>query len=179
MGVALIQGILTFSPVPEMHDVDSEWVTFKQRLDDPDFRLPGTTSPSHYEVWLAPYINLIPSPNNQRFTFDGQVTIYTSPTVPGVTEIVMHCNDLTINSLTVSYINTAGTTVDITAPNQQFVCDPVTSFLRIQTIEALVMNVQYIVRSTFVGNLQSNMRGFYRSWYRDSTSATNGIRYDM
>ncbi|KOB73138.1 Aminopeptidase N3 [Operophtera brumata] len=176
VGLALFQGILTFSPIPEMQDLENEWVAFNERLDDPNFRLPGTTTPRHYQVSLIPYINVVPNPN-ARFTFDGLVRIIMSATETGVTEIVLHCNDLTINTLTVTYNNTAGNIVDITAPNQQFECDPTTSFLRVNTIEALNIDQEYIIESTFAGNLQTNMRGFYRSWYRDSTNATNGIRW--
>lgn len=178
VGVAFFQGILTFSPIPETQDLEQEWIAFNQRLEEnPNFRLPVTTKPIHYVVSLTPYLPTLPTTVDPRhFTFDGTVAITLTAVEGGANEIVLHCNDLTISTLTVSYVNADGGNVDITAANQQFVCDAVTSFLTVATTEPLVADREYTLSSTFTGNLQTNMRGFYRSWYKDSTSATNGLR---
>lgn len=164
MGVAFLQTSLTLSPIPVPED---EWVEFARMLRDPAFRLPTTTRPRHYQVTLTPYFDVVPA-NVNPFTFDGEVTIYTSPTVANVNEVVIHCNDLTIQSLSIGY-QSGTNVVDITATGQTFACEMPFSFLRIRTTEALVLNREYIIKSTFRGNLQTNMRGFYRSWYVDST----------
>lgn len=136
-------------------------------LRDPAYRLPTTTLPRHYEVTLTPYFeNAV---NVEPFTFDGEVIIYLSATQANLNEIVMHCNDLTISSLSIGYMS--GTSfVDITATGQTFQCEMPYSFLRIRTSTVLQLNQEYIVRSSFRGNLQTNMRGFYRSWYIDSSN---------
>nr|AAF07223.1 aminopeptidase N [Manduca sexta] len=167
LGVALLQGVLTLSPIPVPEE---EWAEFSRMLRDPSYRLPTTTRPRHYAVTLTPYFDVVPAGVSSltTFSFDGEVTIYISPTQANVNEIVLHCNDLTIQSLRVTYVS-GNSEVDITATGQTFTCEMPYSFLRIRTSTPLVMNQEYIIRSTFRGNLQTNMRGFYRSWYVDRT----------
>lgn len=160
LGVALLQGSLSFSPVPVP---DEEWEEFYRMLRDPAYRLPTTTRPRHYEVSLTPYFDIVPV-NTRAFSFNGEVTIYISPTVANVNEIVMHCNDLTIHSLSVLDGNS-----EIAVPGQTPTCEMPYSFLRIRTSTNLQLNREYVVKMTFTGNLQTNMRGFYRSWYNDDT----------
>ncbi|CAK1599082.1 unnamed protein product [Parnassius mnemosyne] len=161
IGTALVQGIVGFSPVPVP---DEEWEEFYRTLRDPAYRLPTTTRPRHYEVTLTPYFDNVPV-NRTAFTFDGEVTVHISPTEANVTEIVMHCNDLTIDSLSVR----SESNVEINTPDQNLECSSPYSFLRIRTITPLQLGQEYIVKMTFRGNLQTNMRGFYRSWYNDKT----------
>lgn len=152
------------SPIPVAED---EWESFQTMLRDPAYRLPTTTRPRHYEVNLTPYfdtevVDEIP------FTFDGLVTIYTSPTDSDVNEIVLHCNDLTIFSVSVEYQQDSEAVI-ISNPEQTYECIMPYSFLRIPLTTPLIEGQEYIIRSTFRGNLQTNMRGFYRSWYYDTT----------
>lgn len=169
VGVALLQGVLSSSPIPEM-TLDEEWAAFNEQLQDVNFRLPTTTVPRLYEVTLTPYLTNAPA--EQQFTFEGNVAIYLSATQAGVSEIVMHC-DVTITSLTLSYIPATGGAVEpVPLASSDFNCDPTTKFLRILTSTPLNQNQEYIVQANFNGVLQENMRGFYRSWYRDSV----GIR---
>lgn len=167
MAVAFVQGSFSFSPIPVP---DEEWAEFSRMLRDPAYRLPNTTRPRQYEVTLTPYFETIPTgvTNVQPFTFDGEVTIYLSATVANVSQVVIHCNDLTIQSLSIGY-QSGTTVVDITASGQNFTCEMPYSFLRISTSTPLLLNQEYIIRSTFRGNLQTNMRGFYRSWYIDNS----------
>lgn len=164
MGVALLQGSLSLSPIPP----DDEWEQFARSLADATYRLPTTTKPRHYEVTLTPYFETFPQ-GGKAFSFDGEVTIYTSATEADVTEIVMHCNDLTIDTVEVQFTDATNIPKSIVTPNQQFVCEMPYTFLRIATTEPLRLGQEYQVRITFRGNLQTNMNGFYRSWYIDST----------
>ncbi|XP_013142035.1 PREDICTED: membrane alanyl aminopeptidase-like [Papilio polytes] len=159
VGTVLVQGTLSLSPIPVPEE---EWDEFYRVLRDPAYRLPTTTRPRHYEVSLTPYFDIVPI-NTRPFTFDGEVTIYISPTVANVNEIVMHCNDITINSLSVLHNN-----VEIATPGQTPTCEMPFSFLRIRTNTPLQLGQEYVVQLTFNGNLQTNMRGFYRSFYHDS-----------
>ncbi|XP_073942539.1 putative aminopeptidase-2 [Choristoneura fumiferana] len=165
LGLALVQGILTASPIPT---ADEEWESFATMLSDPAYRLPTTTRPRHYVVSLTPYFETAPA-GLTPFSFTGDVTIYMQPTTWFANQIVLHCNDLTIQSLTVSYTDTSGVTHEIAAPNQEFTCVMPYSFLYIQTTEMMWASQEYVIRASFTGNLQENMRGFYRSWYVDST----------
>lgn len=161
--MALIQGLFALSPTPVDED---EWEYFQRMLRDPAFRLPTTTRPRHYEVNLTPYFETYPTGENP-FSFDGHVTIYTKSVVADVNEIVLHCNNLTIESLSVEYQRDHHTEV-ISYPERNYECDMPYSFLRIPVKEALQENQEYIIKSKFQGHLQTNMRGFYRSSYHDS-----------
>lgn len=162
--MVLTQGLIALSPTPVDED---EWESFQRMLRDPAFRLPTTTRPRHYEVNLTPYFEMVPD-GQTPFTFEGEVTIYTSPTVAGVNEIVLHCNDLIIESLSVEY-QQDGETQTITSPGSTYECQMPHAFLRIPVIRALQLNQEYIIKSKFRGNLQTTMRGFYRSWYMENT----------
>lgn len=163
ISAALAQGLFALSPTPVEED---EWESFQRMLRDPAYRLPTATRPRHYEVNLTPYFEIV-SEGETPFTFDGHVTIYTSPTVADVNEIVLHCNDLTIQSVSVEY-QQDNMTHSISNPDLSYECEMPYSFLRIPVTQILQLNQEYIIRSTFRGNLQTNMRGFYRSWYIDS-----------
>lgn len=132
-------------------------------MRNPAYRLPTTTRPSRYVVSLTPYFDVV-TPPIQPFTFDGEASIYIRPTVANVSEIVMHCYDLSIHSLNVTLNNQS-----ISLANNTFECEPVYSFLRIRTTEPLQMDTEYVVSVNYTGRLQDDMRGFYRSYYRDST----------
>lgn len=158
---------MAFSPLPDTGAAEEEWESFSAQLRDPAFRLPTTTRPRHYEVDLTPYFDNVAT-GITPFTFDGEVTIYLSPTEANVTDIVMHCNDLTIYTVAVSTLVNGDEQTVLTTGGVP-TCEMPYSFLRITTNDVLQTNQEYIVRMTFLGNLQTNMRGFYRSWYVDST----------
>jgi aminopeptidase N len=139
-------------------------------LRDPRYRLPNTTMPRHYELTLTPYLDVAPE-GKVPFTFDGSVTIHISATEEDVSQIVMHCNDMVISKVTVEY-TAASETKEIAASQQDLACSVPYSFLTIATTEPLQLGTEYTVKMSFSGNIQNNMRGFYRSWYTDST----GIR---
>lgn len=166
IGVVLTKGLFALSPIPVDED---EWESFQRMLRDPAYRLPATTRPRHYEVNLTPYFDNV-ADGEIPFTFDGHVTIYTSPTVSDVGEIFLHCNNMTILSLSVQYERDTETVI-VSDPDQSYECDTTNSFLRIPVTTPLILDQEYIISSTFRGHLQTNMRGFYRSWYRDSTGS--------
>ncbi|GBP46442.1 Membrane alanyl aminopeptidase [Eumeta japonica] len=160
---AFIQNAHLFSPIEVP---DEEWAAFNSMLRDPAYRLATTTRPTHYVVRLTPYFEVTDG-SREPFTFDGEVSITIRAQENNVDEIVMHCNDMVINS---DYsVVASGTTASIATAGQALACDPQYSFLRIRTNSVLQQNVDYVVRLTFTGRLQTNMRGFYRSWYHDST----------
>lgn len=161
--MVLTQGLFALSPDPVDED---EWESFQTMLRNPAFRLPTTTLPRHYEVNLTPYFENV-ADGQDPFTFDGHVTIYTMPNMADVTEIVLHCNDLIISSLSVEY-QEGDVTHYISDPDQTYQCEMPYSFLRIPLTQTLELGQEYIIKSTFKGKLQTNMRGFYRSWYIDS-----------
>lgn len=156
-----MQRINAINPIP---DLEEEWATFNELLNDVNFRLPTTTVPSEYLVSLTPYFEN-PLDGVSAFTFMGEVAITVSATESNVQEIVMHCNDLVIETVSVKSVleDTELFSNDEIIPQ----CEHVTSFLRIPTIQPLQLDQEYVVTMTFTGRLQTNMRGFYRSWYHD------------
>ncbi|XP_050667553.1 membrane alanyl aminopeptidase-like [Leptidea sinapis] len=156
VGVILLQGLVALSPVPVP---ENEWEEFFAMLNDPQYRLPTTSRPTHYEVTLTPYL----ASSTRQFTFDGQVTIQIN-VFEATNQLVLHCNDLVIQSLSLERNG-----VSVPLSNSEFSCEMPYSFLRVTATEVLPVGSGYVLRSTFTGNLQSNMRGFYRSWYKDSS----------
>nr|AAX39863.1 aminopeptidase N1 [Trichoplusia ni] len=159
LGVALAQGILAYSPIEMPED---EWQEYRNLMRDPTYRLVRTTEPETYKVTLTPYFD---TNDAKAFTFDGEVEILIKAN-QAVSEIVLHCNDLTISKLTVT---TETSSTDLAEAGQTFTCEANTSFLRIKTTSPLEAEAKYVIKSEFTGNLQTNMRGFYRSWYVDSS----------
>ncbi|CAH0763600.1 unnamed protein product [Diatraea saccharalis] len=178
--VTLLQGVLLLSPIPvpdkqwedfDVHPIqtaEEEWEQYNELLINSDYRLPRTTVPEHYVLSLTPYFEH--EDENRTFTFDGKVKINIKATTEGVNELIMHCNDLTVKSVTVQYTDVNNEIKQIASPNQSLECEMPYSFLRISTTEDLQQLVTYEVDMEFTGRLQSNMRGFYRSWYIDSTT---------
>ncbi|CAF4959387.1 unnamed protein product [Pieris macdunnoughi] len=160
LGVVLTQGLFALSPIPVPEE---EWIEFSRMLRDPQYRLPRTSIPQKYQVTLTPYLDITSTPNVTPFTFDGEVTIDLT-VLTATNEIVLHCNDLTIHELTL----TTATGIAVALENNIFTCEMPYSFLRVRATSQLTPNTQYTLKSRFSGNLQTNMRGFYRSWYKDS-----------
>ncbi|XP_053604245.1 membrane alanyl aminopeptidase-like [Plodia interpunctella] len=165
VGIVLLQDTLSFSPIPDLED---EWATYTETLRDPAYRLPTTTVPVRYEVTLTPYFD-VAATEERQFTFDGVVRIWIEATQQNVNEIVLHCNNITIGTVNVFTSSVDAPSVDILVAEDQRVCEAPYSFLRLRTSQPLQLGQEYVVYINFIGNLQTNMRGFYRSFYYDST----------
>ncbi|CAH0703043.1 unnamed protein product [Spodoptera exigua] len=156
LGVIVLQSVLAFGPI----DVtDAEWIEYMNLMSNSNYRLGTETEPINYKVKLTP--NLV------SFTFEGEVTIQVRVTSQNpVNEIILHCNSLTISSVLV----TLPSQTQNLATGNTYQCEDGTDFLRIPTSIQLTSNVEYVVVTmSFTGVLTNTMRGFYRSWYYDST----------
>ncbi|CAH1647273.1 unnamed protein product [Spodoptera littoralis] len=159
LGVILLQSVLAFGPI----DVtDAEWIEYMNLLSDPNYRLPTTTKPINYKVKL--------DTNLQNFEYLGDVEIKIKVGAVAVNEIQLHCRGLTItpSSVSVTLDTTTQPVTNLVQPSQSFTCEANTDFLKISTSN-LNPNTDYIVKMSFTGTLQTDMRGFYRSWYIDNT----------
>ncbi|KAJ8733131.1 hypothetical protein PYW08_001429 [Mythimna loreyi] len=161
LGVALLQGVLSFGPIDE---TDEEWIAYRNMMSNPDYRLPRTTEPEYYTVNLTPHLKYNETPT----TFEGDVTIEIKA-LQSVQQIQLHCNDLTIDPNSVSVALKTNPAVNIIATTGQDYTCTTESFLKINTAQPLQVGdtIRYIVKMSFTGRLQTNMRGFYRSWYYD------------
>ncbi|KAJ8727735.1 hypothetical protein PYW07_001854 [Mythimna separata] len=162
LGVALLQGILSFGPI--IDEADEEWIEYRNLMSNPDYRLlPRTTEPITYEVNLIPHLKVDEVP----ITFEGDVTIEIKALQANVQEIKLHCNNLTIIADSVHVALSTAPDNNLILQTQNYTCSS-ESFLKINTQPLLYgENDKYIVKMAFTGHFQTNMRGFYRSWYID------------
>ncbi|KAM3967325.1 aminopeptidase N3 [Aphomia sociella] len=127
-----------------------------KNIDPSEYRLPTTTKPERYDLLL--HIDI------ERQAFSGTVTIHLYATQPGVNEIVIHTDELSIDSVVLQKNN-----VDIP---QSFDEDEQLDFLRIQlTNDTLDFNEDhkelYELTITFGADLREDMTGLYKSWFRN------------
>ncbi|KAG4080264.1 hypothetical protein HA402_010756 [Bradysia odoriphaga] len=122
-----------------------------------DYRLPTRVVPSNYDLTINPYFD-----GEKQFTFDGvvRITIRTSQT--NVNEIVVHAHDLTfrenLNTLTEAK---DPTTIAITNRSR----NAITQKYILTLASAMKPNIDYILEFYYSGNMNQEMKGFYRSSY--------------
>lgn len=125
-----------------------------------DYRLPNTTRPIHYNIlWAVDMTSL---------TFQGKVDIQLVANQANVTEIILHTNELRIDSLNLQ-LNSR----NITGNYRE---DTNLHFLIISPSETLQYNalnpVIYDLAIEFSAPLRNDMYGIYRSWFRNSATET-------
>ncbi len=109
------------------------------------YRLPRHTTPSRYELLLAPDLD--------QATFRGTVDI-TVTTVEAVPELVLNADELDIE------------TCAIDGREAAFRCDKPTERLFITPDEPVAPG-DHVISISFTGALNERLRGWYRSTYRD------------
>ncbi|CAB3366331.1 Hypothetical predicted protein [Cloeon dipterum] len=127
------------------------------------YKLPEDIIPLDYVIHLIPYMNDALPPKN--FTFDGQVRILVRVD-RATNQIRMHANDMTIINESINVTNVASQeTVEVTAVNQTEPGVDDRHFLDIFLAEELVLEEEYEIVISFIGILNDEMEGFYRSNY--------------
>lgn len=122
-----------------------------------DYRLPTRVVPSNYDLTITPYFE-----GEKQFTFDGvvRITIRTSQT--NVSEIVVHAHELTIRENMNTLIEAKDpTSIAITSRSQNVITQKYTLTLA----SAMKPNIDYLLEFYYSGIMNSEMKGFYRSWY--------------
>lgn len=132
-------------PLPESTYVQT-------RADGGDYRLPTHAAPVHYELTLEPLFD--------SFTFNGIASIEVEVS-EAANNITLHANELTITNVTArnstNEIEVSGVSNDTTL-----------QFLIVQFASNITAGVYYL-EITYVGELNSNNRGFYRGNYEDES----------
>lgn len=123
-----------------------------------DFRLNDEVWPSHYDIELTPYFE--DDGDHVAFTFDGIATITLKPSKAGVTKIMLHKANINISSW---YLKRASDSVDVASGNAIF--NEETEILTIPVNQPLSETIDYILVFNYVGILDDDMHGFYRSYY--------------
>lgn len=134
----------------------AEEITPRAELEE--YRLNGDVQPSHYDIELTPYFE--DEGSNKAFTFDGVSTMTFKVTRPGVTSIVLHQWKIDIKSW---FLKLASNSADV--PHGDATYDEETHKLTIPVNQALAQNTDYMLIFNYVGILDDDMHGFYRSYY--------------
>ncbi|XP_017792513.1 PREDICTED: uncharacterized protein LOC108574433 [Habropoda laboriosa] len=124
--------------------------------NDVNYRLPTSITPNSYSIWVTSKISEL-----RNFTFTGMVNI-TASVSQQTTDIVLHSVDLTHESVSVL---AQGKQVNVTLHyvNKQYDTLIITLDRKLQVGENISIMIKY------EGHLNEEMRGFYRSWYKDSS----------
>lgn len=122
-----------------------------------DYRLPTRVVPSNYDITITPYFD-----GAKAFTFDGVVRITIRTSQQNVNEIVVHAHDLTfrdnMNTLTEAK---DPTTIVITNRSR----NAITQKYTLSLASSMKTNIDYILEFYYTGNMNTEMKGFYRSSY--------------
>lgn len=123
-----------------------------------DYRLNTDVQPLHYDIELTPYFEN--EGTHKAFTFDGISTMTFRVTKAGVTSIVLHKLKIDIVSW---YLKLASNSADV--PHGEATYDEETHKLTIPVTQPLAENTDYYLIFNYVGMLDDDMHGFYRSYY--------------
>lgn len=136
---------------------------FSDPIDGLDYRLPNSTIPISYNIWLSTSIHL------GDFSFNGQVDIRIRA-INNTQEIKLHYRELTIQGI--DLLSGTGTTIQ-TDVSHSFQAE--LEFLVITPAAGLVANQEYIVQIRYEGTLRDDDAGFYRSSYVNSAGVTKWL----
>lgn len=132
-----------------------------------DVLLPKSLRPIHYKLELQPFL----SPSDGNFSFSGSVQIRMQCETE-TKSITLHIKNLTIYESTVKVKHAKdGSQVEI----EGFSYDTVRQFFIINLKTALTPGNQYNVSIQYLGLLNDDMAGFYRSSYKDENGTTKWL----
>nr|CAD7455286.1 unnamed protein product [Timema tahoe] len=137
--------------------LETHSATIAEFAKEQNHRLPMAVVPESYTLKVIPYFEV-----DSEFTFDGEVVIRVNVKEP-TDRIVLHVNQLDIieSYLTITSVS-EGT--QLTVINTTL--DTPRQFFDIQLEEELVEGGVYDVRVSYIGYLNDDMAGFYRSYYK-------------
>lgn len=147
---------------PIFDDVPPRFV--KETLDDlPNFRLPKDIRPVAYDITLAPVFN---TSDNNNFTFTGR-SVITLKIVNATNKITFHAKDLDINDLEV-----IDPLSDIPISILEVTKDEQRDFVTLVLETPLNAGFPLTLVLNFTGELNNELRGFYRSSYKNENGET-------
>lgn len=152
--VGLLVGYLTPCKLENKPEGVSE---LRQKKPLPYVRLPRSIVPEHYDVELQPY--LVPD----NFTFDGKVRILIKVLEP-TNNVTVHINNITVDAGSVRLTEAgSGSAVEVTKTSE----DELRQFYILHLKQDLKQGAEYEVSMEYVGSLNDQLTGFYRSSYTD------------
>lgn len=129
-----------------------------------NYRLSDDVIPYHYDLEITPYFTV--ESNKAAFTFDGRADISVTAKT-AVSSIVLHMYNISI--IDWSVLTLTGTPI----PHGAAEYDSVTQKLTMPLTQPLQVNTNYTLHFTYLGFIQEEMAGFYRSYYKEG----NTVRY--
>ncbi|XP_049281198.1 membrane alanyl aminopeptidase-like [Anopheles funestus] len=133
-------------------------VEAEPRAQQEDYLLNDDVWPSHYDIEIVPYLEA--EGNKAQFTFDGSAKVTVTTTKQDVTQIKLHKARMDISAWSV--LRTSDNAV---IPTQQEMYDAETEILTLPLSTPLQANAEYVLSFTYIGNMDEDMHGFYRSYY--------------
>ncbi|XP_076675141.1 uncharacterized protein LOC143372620 isoform X2 [Andrena cerasifolii] len=130
--------------------------------DTTNYRLPANINPTSYWINLKPHFD-----ESSDFPFEGQVRINAEVT-KGTKYIVLHSSGLRIDTV---YILRG--MVPLTIANMSI--DEKYDFFTIELDQDLQLRDIVTIKIHYTGNLNEEMRGFYRSSYKDNDGKTRWL----
>lgn len=141
-------------------DSDDQITPFTDPYDGIDYRLPNSTIPLRYDIWLSTDIH------RGVFDFSGRVTIQIEA-LENTATVTVQIRELTI--VNVDLYNAFGVLIQSSVP---WTTQDNVEFLIIRPTVALVASQIYSLEVTYNGVLRDDDAGFYRSSYTDSIGNT-------
>ncbi|XP_058118577.1 uncharacterized protein LOC131284057 [Anopheles ziemanni] len=141
-------------------------VEAEPRAQPEDYRLNDDVWPTHYEIEIKPYIEA--EAGKQAFTFDGNTKITVTTEKQGVTLIKLHMARMDISAWSVVQKSDNSLVQTLTQ-----IYDSETEVLTLPLANGVTLqpNTEYVLSFTYVGNMDEDMHGFYRSYY-----LVNGVK---
>lgn len=134
-----------------------------------DYRLPTKIKPISYVLDVTPHFDN--SSGHEAFTFDGNVEISLSTEFRNVKEIVLHLKDINIKKTELHMKTNFG--IFWLMPEYKTgegVLDNITDKYTLPLEQPLTPNQIYVLKFEYIGRLQTDMHGFYRSSYEEDGS---------
>lgn len=136
--------------------ITSETVTVKQK--EPSTRLPRSIVPRTYNIYLLPFIF------EGNFTFIGNVSIIVN-VQEATRNVILHADELDINHASVEVLKFIEDGYRTTMEIERISNDSKRNFFVINLKSDLQVGQMYEIRMSFVGILNDQLEGFYRSSY--------------
>ncbi|KAM3967323.1 membrane alanyl aminopeptidase-like [Aphomia sociella] len=158
--VAYARGDSDF-PLWEIEEIPTR--ALATRNDEHIYRLPESVEPIAYDIYLDLYFA---ERTDRPFSYDGRVYITITAVEDNVTQIVLHANVDSINSIDLHTID--GTSFPLVAQSP-FVIEPQYHFLRINLAQPLVNGDNYTLFIDYTSTMNEGpmKRGIWRGWYTD------------
>lgn len=120
-----------------------------------NYRLPEDIIPEHYDITLTPFF--ANESSNLEFTFNGIVKISLKTEKPDVKSIVLHKDRIDVSSFKLMKNE-----VEVKIVNATY--DEPTHKWILNLQEPLTVGDKYVLIAEYVGQMLSDMKGFYRTY---------------